>query len=287
MHGPDWYDRQYNNRARIPEHPAILRQWADDSARALASHPPREHRYGDGAAETLDVYPARSPGAPVLVYLHGGYWRALGKRDQAFVAPPFVDAGAAVVIPDYALAPAVSVEHIVMQMVRAVAWTWHRAPSFGGDRGRLVVAGHSAGGHLAAMMLCCRWTDVDPRLPPQTVRSALAISGVFDLEPLRHAPFLAPDLGLTAASARRLSPLCMPAPAGPLAAVVGALESDEFRRQNQAIRSAWGATAVPICEAIPMRHHMSILADLADPDTRLHRLTLERLGLSAGHPVPR
>jgi arylformamidase len=280
MHGPDWYDRQYNNRARIPEHPAILRQWADDSARALESHPPHEHRYGHGAAETLDVYAARSPGAPVLVYLHGGYWRALGKRDQAFVAPPFVDAGAAVVIPDYALAPAVSVEHIVLQMVRAVAWTWRHAAGFGGDRDRLVVAGHSAGGQLAAMMLCCRWPEVERDLPADLVRSALAISGVFDLEPLRHAPFLAPDLNLSETSARRLSPLHLPAPAGQLAAVVGAEESEEFRRQNRAIREAWGERAVPVCEEIAQRHHMGILADLATPGARLQALAREALGLA-------
>nr|MCU0775165.1 alpha/beta hydrolase [Ideonella sp.] len=197
----------------------------------------------------------------------------------AFVAPPFVEAGAAVVIPDYALAPAVSVEHIVMQMVRAVAWAWRHAASFGGDRQRLLVAGHSAGGQLAAMMLCCRWHDFAPDLPPDIVRNALAVSGVFDLEPLRHAPFLAPDLNLTSASARRLSPLHLPPPAGRLAAVVGADESEEFRRQNRAIREAWGEATVPVCEEIPDRHHMGILADLARPGARLHGLAREWLGL--------
>jgi arylformamidase len=111
------------------------------------------------------------------------------------------------------------------------------------------------------------------------VRTAIAISGVFDLEPLRHAPFLAPDLGLTEASARRLSPRHLPAPKGTLIAVVGAGESGEFRRQNREIRHAWGPPAVPVCEEIADRHHMSILADLATPGARLHALAREALRL--------
>lgn len=279
-HDPAWYDLQYNNRARIPEHPQILQRWADDSAAARVRMPPRTGHYGDDPQETLDVFAASRPRSPILVYLHGGYWRALGKRDQSFIAPPFVEAGAAVVIPDYSLCPAVTVEHIVLQMVRALTWVHRHAAAFGGDARRIVVAGHSAGGQLAAMMLGCRWTEVAPDLPAHLVGSALAISGVFDLEPLRHAPFLAPDLALTEASARRLSPVRFPAPpAGTLYAVVGAEESEEFRRQNLGIRLAWGERAVPVCETIAHRHHMNILADLATPGTRLHALARELLGL--------
>src|SRR5438034_3896922 len=127
-HTPDWYDAQYNNRARIPEHPAILQGWADASAHALANLPGAlDVAYGDDASERLDIFPAlRGDGAaPVLVYLHGGYWRALDKRDQTFVAPVFVNAGATVVVANYALCPAVGIEHIVMQIVRALEWV-HR-----------------------------------------------------------------------------------------------------------------------------------------------------------------
>ena len=277
-----WYDAQYNNRARIAEFPAILQHWSD------ASHQARAHRlchldlaYGEGAGETLDIFPTAvtSSGAPVLIYIHGGYWRALDKRDQSFVAPAFVDAGAMVVLPNYALCPAVSVEHITLQIVRAVAWVARHAAMYGGDPARIVVAGHSAGGHLAAMMLCCRWGDVSPDLPPDVVRAALSISGVFDLEPLRHAPFLAPDLGLTRASARRLSPAFFPAPDGRIVAVVGGEESEEFLRQNALIGSAWGACAR--CESVPGRHHMNVLHEFADPASRLHGLTLDLLGLPA------
>ena len=280
LHSPEWHDQQYNNRARIPEHPAILQHWTDASAQARQKLGGQlDVAYGNDPSERLDIFPAAAANAPVLVYIHGGYWRALDKRDQSFVALPFVDAGAMVVLPNYALCPAVSVEHITLQMVRAVAWVHRHAATYGGDPRRIVVAGHSAGGHLAAMMLACRWAEVAPDLPAQVVQAALSISGVFDLEPLRHAPFLAPDLGLGKASARRLSPAFMPAPAGTLAAVVGADESEEFLRQNALIARAWGPRTVPVCESVPGRHHMNVIHDLADPATRVHRLALELLGL--------
>ncbi len=219
---PAWFDAQYNNRVRIPEHAAIFKHWTDASARARARHADMvEVAYGSEARERIDVFPARAAGSPVLVFLHGGYWRALDKRDQSFVAPPFVDAGALVVLPDYSLCPTVSIEHIVLQMVRALEWVYLHAAEHGGDPQRIVVAGHSAGGHLATMLLACDWPAVAPDLPADLVKSALSISGLHELEPLRHAPFLAPDLALTAAAARRLSPALMPAPPGALVTVVG------------------------------------------------------------------
>jgi arylformamidase len=217
----------------------------------------------------------------VLVYIHGGYWRALDKRDASFVAPPFVAAGACVVVPNYALCPAASIDEIVRQQRAALAWTWRQVAAHGGDPGRIVVAGHSAGGHLAATMLATDWPAFDPALPADLVKGALALSGVFELEPLRHAPFLASDLGLDAAAAARLSPTSFAAPAMPLYALVGGDESEEFLRQNAAIAAAWGEAAVPVCETVPGRHHMSVLAELAAPGARTHRLALRLLGLAA------
>jgi acetyl esterase/lipase len=274
-----WFDAQYNNRARIPEHLAILQQWSDRSAAARAGLACRlDLAYGSDASERLDLFPSAEPNAPVLVYLHGGYWRALDKRDQSFVAPPFVDAGAMVVLPNYALCPAVTIEHIVMQTVRALAWVWRHAAEHGGDPARIVVAGHSAGGHLAAMLLACDWRAVAADLPADLVQGALAISGVFELEPLRHAPFLAPDLDLDAATARRLSPAAMPAPRGRLVALVGADESEEFLRQGELIASRWATQ----CERVPGRHHMDVLHELAAPGSRTHALALQLLGQARG-----
>jgi arylformamidase len=277
---PAWFDAQYNNRARIPEHPRILREWPERSAAARESTPCLlDLAYGDDPSERLDVFLPGAHGAPVLVYLHGGYWRALDKRDHSFVAPPFVDAGAMVVLPNYALCPAVTIEHIALQVVQSLAWVWRHARDHGGDPARIVVAGHSAGGHLAALMLACDWHAVAPDLPGDLLKGALAVSGVFDLEPLRHAPFLAPDLRLDADSARRLSPAMLPAPRGPLIAMVGGDESEEFLRQNRLIRAAWGPEVVTVCEDVPGRHHMDVLDALAEPTARLHRLALRLLGL--------
>ncbi len=280
---PAWFDAQYNNRARIPEHPAILQHWFDASVRARALHTDMvERAYGPAPRERLDVFPAAAPGSPVLVYLHGGYWRALDKRDQSFVASPFVDAGAMVVLPGYALCPAVSVEHIVLQTVQALAWVYRHAAKYGGDPNRIVVAGHSAGGHLATMLLACDWKLVAPDLPSRLVTGALSISGVYALEPLRHAPFLAADLGLSAASARRLSPAALPAPLGPLVTVVGADESAEFHRQAALIARRWGRKTVIAAEVVAHCHHMNVLNELADPRSRTFAWGLRLLGLDRG-----
>jgi arylformamidase len=278
---PEWFDEQYNNRARVPEHPAILKHWFDASVRARERHVDMvEVAYGTDPRERIDVFPARAPASPVFVYLHGGYWRALDKRDQSFVAPAFVDAGAMVVLPDYSLCPAVSIEHIARQSVQALAWVYRHAAEYGGDPRRIVACGHSAGGHLATLLLACDWKSVAPDLPADLVKAALSISGIYELEPLRHAPFLAADIALSAESALRLSPAAMRAPlAGSLVTVVGGDESEEFHRQAACIAAAWGREIVVAHESVEARNHMDVLHELADPLSRTHRWGLQLLGL--------
>lgn len=279
---PAWLDAQYNNRARVANSAAILAKWAEASALAREGSPAKrlDLRYGDGPNETLDIFPSEEPNAPVLVFVHGGYWRALDKSDHSFVAPSFVADGATVVVPNYALCPAVTIEDIALQMVRAVAWTWRHIAEHGGDPSRIALAGHSAGGHLVAMLLSCRWKVVADDLPLQPVAGALAISGLYDLEPVRRAPFLQADLRLTPQQVARASPAFFPRPkAGKLYATVGADESDEFLRHNQLIRDQWGPTAVPVCETLPGADHFTVLQSLADPAGRLHALALRLLNL--------
>lgn len=277
---PQWLDAQYNNRARVPEHAAILDRWREASQLVRSqARCELDVAYGDLPSERLDVFPAAAPGAPVLVFIHGGYWRSLDKSEHSFIAPSFVADGAMVVVPNYGLCPAVGIEQIALQMTRAIAWVWRHAADFGGDPQRIALAGHSVGGHLAAMLLACRWKDVDAEMPLLPLQGALSISGLYDLEPIRLAPFLADDLKLTPASVRRLSPAFFPRPRRPLYAVVGGDESEEFLRQNQLIRDQWGPTAVPVCETLVGHHHFGVLHNLADPAGRLHDLALRLLGL--------
>lgn len=283
---PVWFDAQYNNRARVPESAETLAHWAEASALVRERASCRlDLRYGPGDKQTLDVFepdPAFAGGfAPVLILLHGGCWRALDKSDYSFLAASFTDEGALVVVPNYDLCPAVSIERIAMQLTEAVAWVWRHAAEHGGDPSRIVLIGHSAGGHLAAMLSCCDWKRVGVDLPRRLVQDAMSVSGVHDLAPLCRALFLRDDLRLDAASARRLSPVHYPPPAVPqtLIAVVGELESEEFRRQNRLIRAAWGARAVPVCEELPGCNHYTVLHDLADPQGRAHQLARQLLGL--------
>ncbi|MEJ8810987.1 alpha/beta hydrolase [Variovorax ureilyticus] len=281
---PAWLDRMYNNRVLVPEHPAYFARWAAQSAElrdALTAH--IDLPYGDGPNETLDVFPAAEPNAPVLVFIHGGYWRALDKSEHSFVARAFHARGVCVVMPNYALCPGtperpIGIADIALQMARALEWTWRNIATYGGDPSRITVAGHSAGGHLAAMLLGCDWKALAPDLPADLVRNALSISGIHDLRPIQHTPFLASVLNLTDADSLRVSPALWPAPArGKLYTVAGGDESAEFLRQNELIREAWGADVVPVCEALPGHHHFSVLETLADPAQRLHGLAMELL----------
>lgn len=277
-----WHDSMYNNRALVPDFADHFAQWKNGSEQA------RQQRrcvldvaYGDGPGETLDIFPAKRPDAPVVVFIHGGYWRSLDKADHSFVAPPLLDMGACVVVVNYALCPGtekqpVTIPDIALQMARALAWVWRHIGQHGGQRDNISVIGHSAGGHLAAMLLACRWKALGADLPVHLVRKAMSISGLFDLEPIRKTPFVQGDLRLTPAQVKKASPALWRSPAKrTLYTVVGGDESPEFLRHNTLIRKAWGARTVPVCEALPGLNHFSVVTALTQPGHRLHQLAAQ------------
>jgi arylformamidase len=257
--------REYNNRELVPDHGQYFARWGEASARArsiMTCH--LDIPYGDATGETVDIFPARKGDGSCLMFIHGGYWRALDKKDHSFLAPAWVDAGVSLAVVNYDLCPKVTIEEIVQQMLRASRWLWLHAEDYGMDQDRLYVGGHSAGGHLTAMLMCALYPVLDRALPKDLWKGALAISGVYDLRPLVHVDFLQPDLRLDEASALKLSPAFMtPATRAPVMTCVGADESSEFLRQNALIGERWRAAFAGDI-AMPGRHHFSVLDDLAD-----------------------
>ena len=177
---------------------------------------------------------------------------------------------------NYDLCPAVTIPQITMQMVRSLTWVYRNIAQHGGNPKRVTVIGHSAGGHLAAMMLACVWNAYRTDLPADLVKNALSISGLYDLDPLRHAPNVKDSLKLTLAQVRKASPALLPAPRkGTLYTMAGGNESAEFLRHNQLIQKAWGKKTVPVCEALPGLNHFSVLDALVHPAHVLHQHALE------------
>lgn len=251
-------EAEYNNRARCPDHPAVMARWKASAAEARRSHPPVEIAYGRREREVMDLFGV-SGDRPTAVFLHGGYWQALDKGWFSGIAPVLLAHGIGLAVPSYELAPMTRLSRIVDQVgaaTRAVTkWTGRRP----------LVFGHSAGGHMAAWLLAQGLTP-----------AAVAISGVFDLEPLVPTS-LNGALRLDAAEARRLSPIHGPAPAdGVLDCVVGAAESPEFVRQSRDMADRWaeGGTRTRF-EALEGLDHFTVLDPLFDRNSALIRRIVE------------
>ena len=272
MNAPDkaFLSRAYNNRELVPEHPQYFARWTETSARARSTMTCYLDRaYGEQPGETMDIFPARDGDGTGLMFIHGGYWRALDKKDFSFLAPAWVDAGVSLAVVNYDLCPRVTMEEIVRQMLRASGWLWRNAEHYGIDPDRLHVGGHSAGGHLTAMLMSAQWPTYDRALPKHLWKGGLAISGLYDLRPLIDVDWLNVDLRLDHESALKLSPAFMPpATRAPVMSCVGGDESSEFQRQNALLGTRWRSVFAGDI-AMPGTNHFSVIDGLAEPKSAL------------------
>lgn len=258
----DNLEAQYNNRAAVPDHPAVMARWKADAEAARAAHPPLALPYGPGKREVIDLFEAAPQAgqdhAPIVVFIHGGYWQALDPSWFSWVAPAFLAQGISLAIPGYDLCPAVWLGRIVAQ-IREVATLLRARTGV-----RPVVTGHSAGGHLSACMLS-----------EGKASAAVSISGVFDLRPLVQTS-LNDALGLDTNGAAALSPLFWPPPNGgapggtELDCIVGGAETAEFIRQSRDMAEHWGSKGADTrFEVLDGLNHFTVLDPLADPDSGL------------------
>ncbi|HRK24286.1 MAG TPA: alpha/beta hydrolase [Beijerinckiaceae bacterium] len=279
MTGPlrdrDWFEQQYNPRLTVTDVQGIFDRWTAVSAATRKGRPCRlDLPYGPHPREVIDLFPADRPRG-ALVFLHGGYWRALSTKEHSFVAPAWLEAGFSVFLVNYPLCPQVTIKDIVASCRRAMATLW---PMLGeAERRHVLVAGHSAGGYLAAAMAATDWAA--PGLPAVALSGALSLSGVFDLPPLlntsmneliRLTPETARDWSLTRAA---------PATTVPLSLALGADEPGEFHRQSFALAEAWHMPAGSV-QALAGHNHFTIVEDFADPAGRSFALAMQRVGLA-------
>jgi len=274
----DYYTRQFNARLLVPEHPIIFTRWKKDSLRVRRTSAGLfDLAYGEAPGERLDFFPARGSAAPLLVFIHGGWWRSLDKSDFSFIAPAYTAAGFNVALTNYTLAPHASLADIVREQLRAIAWLYRHAEQYDFDPNRIVVAGHSAGGHLGAMLMAAHWPVFGADLPRDLIKGAVLLSGIFDLEPVRHAGFVNDDLKLTESDVGMLSPAWLPqAHPTPFVTAYGALESDEFRLQTELIGRQWKSTLQAEL-ALPGLNHLTVCDAFGDAGHALHRATLDLL----------
>jgi arylformamidase len=273
------YEAEYNNRARVPEHPDILARWAREAEdyRAEAMQERRAElglRYGSTLRQFIDVFsPPGGATAPLALFLHGGYWRSLEPSMFSQVARGANAHGVEVAVVGYDLCPQVTIDEIIDQVRHACLFLWLRSGR------RMMVIGHSAGGHLAGAMVATDWRSLYPKAPADLVPAAYSISGLFDLAPLARTA-MTQDLRLDEVAARRLSPLYWPPPRGRmLDAVVGALESSEFLRQSRVIADAWEkGGAHTRYQEIAGANHFTVIDALRDPQSAMVKRLAELAG---------
>ena len=271
------YEKEYDNRGRVKEHPEIFARNERDSAayRDAAKGAELGIKYGPSPRQYIDFFPGKD-GGPLAIFIHGGWWRTRDPSAYSHLAGGSNAHGVSVAMLGYDLCPQVSIATIIEQMRAACLFLWRKKHQ------RMLAIGHSAGGHLAACMAATDWKTIAPDAPSDLVPAAYAISGVFDLAPLTQISVNA-DLKLDDNSARACSPIYLRVPAGrSLDAVVGALESNEFLRQSKSIVEDWGTRGVKTrYEEIAGANHFTVVDPLADPASAMTRRLVELAALTA------
>ena len=277
-------DREYSPSSCISDIKVYLDEYRDVSRQAkdnaIASESCRaDIAYGSSSDERLDLYfPEIGGDSPLHVFIHGGYWQALSKEDSAFAAPMFRQSGSYFAALDYSLAPAASLTEIVAQNRRAIAYLYEQAGEWGFDRDRIYLSGSSAGAHLAMMMLLTDWSQYG--LPSDLVKGVCAVSGIYDLEPVRLS-YVNEPLGMDALEAENNSPMFQPIRNHcPIIFAYGDNETAEFKRQTNAYNEQLIASGeTTILREVGDRNHFNIILDLADPGSWLSRQVLQQMGL--------
>jgi arylformamidase len=264
------YDVEYNNRARVPDHPEIFARWVREAEdyRIQAMEERRAElglAYSSTPRQTIDLFwPTSSEKGPLALFIHGGYWKSLEPSMFSQVARGLNARGVGVAVAGYNLCPQVSISDIIDEMRHACLFLWQRTGQ------RLLVYGHSAGGHLAGAMVATDWHSLYPKMPADVVPAGYSISGLFDLTPLLKVAS-AQDIGIDEAEAQRASPLFWPAPAGrTFDAVVGGSESSEFLRQSRVIADTWKKGGADTrYEEIAGANHFTTVDPLTDPNSAM------------------
>lgn len=271
---------QYNARASVADFDACVLEYAQLSELARSQCVGIfDLQYGHSTAERLDIFPAKKANhpAPVLIYIHGGYWRSQTKEDAALMAKAYTDAGVAVAVLEYPLAPKATLAEIVRSVRSAVAWLYKNATTYGVDPNRIFASGSSAGGHLVGMLIAPNW-QTDYQLPPNVIRGGVALSGLYDLRPLCET-YHNEWLNLHTEQAERLSPLFeLPETPVPLVLAVGGLETDGFKNQTDVYERAYRAKGYPVKRVqTPHCNHFNLLCEMVKPDSDLNKAILKMI----------
>jgi arylformamidase len=235
--------------------------------------------YGESPREKLDIYAADRPGGPVFVYLHGGYWRGGSKEDNCSFAPTFTARGATVALVEYDLCPQVTVSDIVGETRSAIAWVYRNIVGYGGDPGKIYLAGSSAGGHLTALALAHDWEKQD--LPRDIIKGALAMSGVYDLDMVMRIG-VQEEVRLTPDLVRDNNPFLHPPLARcPILIAVGGAEPNGWQRMSEDYFNYCKARGLSVeYLVVPGANHYTVPEGLADEKSPLAQAMLKQMGLS-------